>query len=484
MAHTRFPASLRSRLLISHLLVSLVSITLISAFAAQSIIKAAEDDFSHNLEDLAAAAGNVLEYPLQEYRNEQVTAESIRDLLARLLDDHPELDYTVYRVDGTPLVSKEVQLPPRADMHNAPEVIEAMDSDFGKGQRIRNDGHGEQRLYVAARIQSELEILALIRLSSPTEPALMAARRSLALLLFTAVLVAFAVSWFGWWLANNLARPIQRLTQAAEQIASGDLDVRVTPQGPVELHRLAEAFNLMARRLKDHVTQLRDFVANASHELRTPLTVVKLRAEALRDGALEDPQIATRFVADIDNEVDRLVGMVNDLLDLSRMEAGLSPSQRGLFNLALIANEVFETFRIRAARSGVNLELDIEPGLPALLGNEDQIRRLFYNLVDNAIKYTPADGKVEILLRSGQENKTVRILVRDTGPGIPEDHLPHVFERFYRGETTRPRVEQVRGSGLGLAIAKSIVELHGGVIGVNSQVGRGSTFWAELPAVT
>jgi signal transduction histidine kinase len=261
----------------------------------------------------------------------------------------------------------------------------------------------------------------------------------------------------------------------------GDLGVRVRPSGPEELQHLAEAFNSMASRLQTNVNELRAFVANASHELRTPLTVVKLRAEALREGALEDTDIATRFLEEIEIEVDRLVRMVNDLLDLSRMEAGLETGKRTTLNLSSIANEVYETFSIRATRAEVSLELDIEPGLSPVMGNEDQLRRVFYNLVENAIKYTPSGGRVEILLKPGPKVNTVRLLVRDTGPGMTPENLSHVFERFYRAEITQPRPGVVRGSGLGLAIAKSIVENHGGEIGVSSQLGNGTTFWADLP---
>jgi signal transduction histidine kinase len=286
---------------------------------------------------------------------------------------------------------------------------------------------------------------------------------------------------FGWMLARNLASPILVLTKAAEHMELGDLSVRVRPSGPWEMRRLADAFNNMASRLQKNVTELRAFVANASHELRTPLTVVKLRAEALRDGALEEADVAGRFLSEIETEVDRLVAMVNDMLDLSAMEAGMEEKPYTKLNLGTIAKEVHETFSIRATRVGVNLVLDIEPGLPSVMGNEDQLRQVLYNLVENAIKYTPSEGQVELLLRPGLNNKTLRVLVRDNGPGIAPEHLSHVFERFYRAEAPQTRPGTARGSGLGLAIAKSIVEKHGGQIGVNSQMGNGTTFWADIP---
>jgi signal transduction histidine kinase len=307
------------------------------------------------------------------------------------------------------------------------------------------------------------------------------AQRSFVLLLLMAILVASGVSLGGWVLAKTLSRPIQVLTRAAKSMEQGDLSVRVKPSGPEELERLAVAFNSMASRLQSNVTELRAFVANASHELRTPLTVVKLRTEALREGALEEPEIASRFLGDIESEIDRLVRMVNDLLDLSRLEARMTGSQRAEVNLSTVAQGAFNAFHIRAEHTGVDLKLEIEPDLPTVIGNEDQLRRVFYNLIENAIKYTPAGGRVEVLLRRGPNENTVRLLVRDNGPGIAPEHLPHVFERFYRADTTQPRQGAIRGSGLGLAIAKSIVESHSGEIGVSSQLGNGTTFWADLP---
>ncbi len=476
--------SLKSRLVLSHLVVSLVSIILMAAFAARSMSQAAIAEAEHNLQGLAVAVGNTLEVPLQELSTGGVTTKYIQDLLTTILADNPGMTFTIYKNDRTALVDSSGVLPPRATRANAPEVLEALESGLGRGSDIRNDASGEERMYLAVSIQRDVEVVAILRLGMPLEPTLVAARRSLLVLLIAAVAVASGVSLFGWLLANTVAKPIQVMTQAAENMERGNLGVRVKPTGPQEIRKLAEAFNSMASRLQSNVSELRAFVANASHELRTPLTVVKLRTEALREGALQDSEVAERFLSEIETEVDRLVRMVNDLLDLSRMEAGMIPGQRTTLNLGAIAQEVYETFSIRAARAEVQLEFDSAPGLPPIQGNEDQVRRVLVNLVENAIKYTPSGGQVEMLIRPGAKENTVRFLVRDTGPGIAPEHLPHVFERFYRAEGTQARPGVVRGSGLGLAIAKSIVENHGGEIGASSQVGNGSTFWADFPAST
>jgi signal transduction histidine kinase len=474
--------SLNTRLVISHLAVSLVSIVLMAFFAGRSIFQEAIAEAEHNLQALAFAVGNALELPIEELRQGVIDRQAIKEVLTTIFEDSPEITFSVFYTNGAPMIDSSDTLPPTADRFNAPEVIQALETDVGRGMDIRANDQGEETLYVAVLIQREIEVTGILRLGLPLAQTMQDARRSLLILLLTAFLITSGVGLFGWMLASNLARPILVLTQAAEHMERGDLGVRVKPAGPYEMRRLSEAFNSMARRLQSNVNELRAFVANASHELRTPLTVVKLRTEALSDGALEEPEVAERFLSEIETEVDRLVRMVNDLLDLSRMEAGLEGDQRAKLQLGTIANEVYETFKIRAAKADVDLHLDIEPGLASVEGNEDQLRRLLYNLVENAIKFTPRGGRIDLLLRPGPKDNTVRALVRDNGPGIAPEHLPHVFERFYRAEQQSPP-GTVRGSGLGLAIAKSIVESHGGEIGVSSQVDTGTTFWADLPSL-
>lgn len=478
----RLPLSLHSRLVLSHLLVSVLSVFLISLFAANAILTASQAEVKHNLEDLAFAVSNSLEARFEEVENRESDFNIVKMELARLLANHPELQYTLYLPDGTPIADSSGTLPANSNAGGAPDALDALHNETGQSQTVLRNPQGESIYFISNRIQRGDNAYGVLRMGTALNSSMQAASRSLGVLILVAVLVAIAVSLFAWLLANSLAHPIEDLTQAASRMALGDLSARVSPSGTQELHRLAEAFNIMAGRLETHVDELKAFVANASHELRTPLTVVKLHAEALRDGAIDEPEVANQFLSEIESEVDRLVRMVNDLLDLSRMEAGMISTKRSLINLSAIVTDVYETFRIRADRAGIKLELELEPNLPPIKGNEDQLRRVLYNFTENAIKYTPRGGTVQLILQSGQKGKTVRLLVKDTGIGIPEEHLSHIFERFYRAEATRPRAGISKGSGLGLAIAKSTLESHGGTIGVTSQLGQGTTFWAELPA--
>jgi signal transduction histidine kinase len=479
----RFLASIRTRLIFSHVLVSLVSILLISISARSYILNAARNEFENNLKEIAFASRNDTVEALRGYLEGQNELESVSLALEKLLSKHSDIRYTVYLLNGIPIIDSEGDLTNRATVNNLPEVFLAIRDELGQTQRVRRNTQGDEVLSLALLLSGQEQNYGVLRLEADIQPALASAYRSASLLGLASVLITLAVMLFAWLLAENLSRPIQELTQAATQLAGGDLETRVQPSGAQEVQHLGQAFNLMAGRLQNNVNELRSFVANASHELRTPLTIVKLRVEALRGGAKDDPGVAERFLEDIESEVDRLARMVNDLLDLSRMEAGLTVKDRAFLDLGTVASEVYESFTIRAERAGVKTRLVIEPGLPPVEGDEGQLRRVFYNLLDNAIKFSPPEGVVELSVLSGKNRRSIRLMVKDSGPGIAAEHLPHIFERFYRVDATRPRHTTTKGSGLGLAIAKSIVENHGGQIGVSSQPGKGSTFWAELPTI-
>jgi two-component system phosphate regulon sensor histidine kinase PhoR len=220
----------------------------------------------------------------------------------------------------------------------------------------------------------------------------------------------------------------------------------------------------------------RDFVANASHELRTPLTSIRGFVEALEDGALAQPATAARFLAKIRSHTERMAGLVQDLLELSRIEAGERPPQLAPTRPAEIAREVLDAFRDAAARKRIELR---ESGgdAPVVPADPDHVRRILENFVDNAIKYTSEAGRVEVSTAAAEDGGA-EIAVKDDGPGIAPEHLARVFERFYRVDKARSR--EIGGTGLGLAIAKHLAEDMGASLSVRSEPGRGSTFALRL----
>jgi len=223
-------------------------------------------------------------------------------------------------------------------------------------------------------------------------------------------------------------------------------------------------------------TVRRDFISNISHELRTPLASLKSLADTLRDGALEDPPAAQRFLDRMEVEVDALTQMVQELLELSRIESGQVGFEIVPVSVADVVNPPVERLRPQAERADLRFSVDLAPDLPPVLADAERVRQVITNLVHNAIKFTPPGGEVAISATAGEGE--VIISVRDTGVGIPADDLPRIFERFYKAD----RARSGGGTGLGLAIAKHIVLAHGGRIWAESVETRGSTFYVALPS--
>jgi len=220
-----------------------------------------------------------------------------------------------------------------------------------------------------------------------------------------------------------------------------------------------------------------DFISNISHELKTPLTSIKAMVEVLLEGGAEDAKLRRDFLENINQEVDRLSKLVSDLLLLSRLESDREFLNPVLTDFVALVTRTVSRFQPRAMKEGITLTLDIEEEIPPLNVDVNYIDQVISNLIDNAIKYTPSGGKVEVKVEDNE--KTVKVSVKDTGIGIAKEDLPRIFERFYRGEKSRNL--SLGGIGLGLSIVKHIVEAHGGKVGVESEIGKGSTFYFTLP---
>jgi len=222
----------------------------------------------------------------------------------------------------------------------------------------------------------------------------------------------------------------------------------------------------------------RDFVANASHELRTPIAAVRSATETLRWGALEDPVAAIRFLDIIERNAQRLQSLVEDMLELSKLESNEFKLKRERVELERVVPIVLGLFRERAEKKGVRLAAELPAALPAVEGDARALEHVLSNLVDNAVKYCPSGAR--ILVRAAREDGRVRLVVTDTGPGIAPEHLQRIFERFYRVDAGRSR--ELGGTGLGLSIVKHMVEAMRGKVAVESAVGQGSTFTVSLPS--
>lgn len=280
-------------------------------------------------------------------------------------------------------------------------------------------------------------------------------------------------------IARSVSRPLQTMAGAAEAVARGEYGQHVPLEGPDEVRRVAESFNSMASQVKTTQAAQRDFVANVSHDLKTPLTAISGWSQALLDGAAETPDELQHAADTIYNEAARMARLVNELLDLARIESGQLQLTRREVDLSEVVADVYRGQLPRARAKQIELRLDAPLPLP-VFGDPDRLAQVFTNLADNALAYSPPGGEVRLTARAAGD--WVEGVITDTGPGIPEEELPRVFERFYRLEKSRARGENGRGSGLGLAIVYELVTAHGGQVQVSSEVGRGSAFVVRLPA--
>lgn len=391
---------------------------------------------------------------------------------------------TILDPRGNVVADSAAPLGSRPNQGNQPEVRAALS---GLVQRDVRAVGGEMALFVAAPIQQGDRVLGLVQMARPMREITGGFRRFLLQLGSISLLALALATLLGVAISRRMLRPVQQLEQASLRVASGDLSQQAPVETADELGALAVAFNTMVREVREMMAQQRLFVANASHELRTPLTNIKLRSEALLGGASEDPAVAGRYLAEIDREADRLGRLASALLDLSRLEQDRASYASAVqpVDLLPLLHAVADATALRASQAGLTLHVDLPPELPRLTVWPEQIEAVLVNLLDNAIKFTPAGGQVS--LSAVANSQRCLIQVADNGPGIPAEDLPHVFERFYRVDKARSRNDAPpggSGAGLGLAIVKALLEQNGGQISVASQPGQGTVASVALNVVS
>ncbi len=277
-------------------------------------------------------------------------------------------------------------------------------------------------------------------------------------------------------LVRSITRPLQQLTDASRTIAAGDLDTRVSVRSHDEIGQLSAAFNLMAADLARAEKARRNQTADVAHELRTPLTVIQGALEAMLDGVYPTDRENLQAALAQTHTLSRLV---EDLRLLALADAGQLRLHTSPLDLGPFLREMIETHRVRAQERGVGLALEMPSSLPLVGADRDRLAQVMGNLLNNALRYVPEEGHVTV--HAETQGREVIVAVADDGPGVPTEDMPHLFERFWRGDRARRRA--TGGSGLGLTIARSLVEAHGGRLWAESVEGEGSTFAFALPVL-
>jgi len=274
----------------------------------------------------------------------------------------------------------------------------------------------------------------------------------------------------GIYASRRLVRPVLMLSDAADEVAAGHYGVEVPRRAPGEIGHLADRFGEMAERLAEAEAQERNFLMSVSHELRTPLTAIRGHVSALREGVVEDPEIAAHSLEIVEAEARRLERLVGDILDLAKLDAHRFTVMREEVDMEQLVGQAYETFAEQARARAIDYSVDVR-SRPVIVSDGDRVLQIVDNLLSNAFRATPNGGRIQLELV--QENGTVQVAVEDNGPGIPDEQRERLF---------RPFVSRSGGTGLGLAISKELSNALGGRIELQSEVGRGSRFELVLPA--
>ncbi|MFV9511273.1 sensor histidine kinase [Tepidibacillus sp. LV47] len=294
-------------------------------------------------------------------------------------------------------------------------------------------------------------------------------------ILLGTMIAVIVAALFGVVFANKLTKPLESLMIGIRHLAKGDTSYRVMVNTKDEFHQLSKAFNEMSAKLEHNEEVRKQLVADVAHELRTPLSILRGQLESIQEGAI---QPTPEVILQLNDEVLRLTRLVNDLQQLSLAEAGQLVLNKKRVNIKQMIQKIMFHFEWLAEEKEIQLQLIGDEEIMIEV-DPDRFTQVIVNLLGNALRHTPNHGKVSIEIKKEEQPQRVMISLKDSGPGIDEEYLPYIFERFYRTDSSRSRDQG--GTGLGLSIAKGFVEAHGGTITVKSKKGQGTTFIIQLP---
>lgn len=485
--------TIRARLSLNTLIVLALGMALSTALAWQAVsglyINTQRENLLAQAKLLAAALqGEALPENPQPYLQTSNVAPGIH---TRLLTDGGAV------VVGLPLVDADVQMPfaegnatiPTSELIQRPEIDSALK---GIPATALRKVFGSQRvLYAAAPVYAnDGQITGIVYIATPLPATGLPTNIILQLIgaMFIAVILA---SLAGRYLAQQIANPLEGLANAATSIASGNLKVHAPTNSNIkELQGLGQTFNTMTESLRQSDEAKKAFIADVTHELRTPLTVIKGTIETLEDGALDDHEGRGALLTSMQRETDRLIRLVNELLILTRADAGSLQLEFRPLDLVELVNQRCELLTNLATRHSVKIKIinrsddfsrpkATEVATTQVLADPDRLSQVLDNLLDNAIRHSPPNSTITVSIT--EANDRVECSVSDKGTGIPAEHLPFIFERFYRVDKSRNRKDG--GTGLGLAIAHALIHAQGGHISAQSIEGEGTTITFWLPKI-
>ena len=434
---------------------------------------AARGYFYQNVQYVLTSRAQVLTDSFLTYQSERISGfeDMAREFVGNFAEKE-KMELQVVDASGNVLVSSSGFQPAEEKM---PDYSLASSSEDGQGVWRGRNSAGENIMALSIVVKdkngaTEGMLRYLVSLKLIDRQLLI----MLGIMMLFSVIVVFFVVLSSAYFVNSIVYPVTEIGRAARRIALGDYDYRLAKKYDDEIGDLCDTINYMAGEISTAEHMKNEFISSVSHELRTPLTAIKGWGETLRQGGAGDPELMDKGLDVIIGEAERLSGIVEELLDFSRMQGGHLNMKFSRMDLLAELSETVLLFRERAARAGVTLEYLEPENLPPIVGDKDRLKQVFINVIDNAIKYSDQGGRVRI--ETADMGGHIQVVVGDTGVGIAAADLPHIKQKFYKANRSRP------GSGIGLALADEIIRRHKGRLDIDSEEGVGTTVTIMLPA--
>jgi Signal transduction histidine kinase len=456
--------SIRVRLTISYLMLIVFTVLVLESFLIVSV----RLYYYENINQLLLKHGEVSISYYDRYMPEDVKQDSGE--LVKAFSNNTTAQVQI--IDGHGLVVQDTASVARGEMVDTPDIKDALSGYRGKWEG-KNPKTGEPVIAVSYPLMSRGEVTGILRLVSSLVPANMAIKKIVLILIGFGIIVIILAAVLSVLVSGTIIRPVKDLTASAALMAEGRFDTRAHVFHDDEIGKLAGTLNYMAGEVCAHEKMKNDFISSISHELKTPLTSIKGWAVTLRSGSLEDKYEIMDGLNIIENECGRLMHMVEELLDFSRLQSGRITLKMEDISINGLLEFIIKHAEKRAERQNISLLAEDNSGGTIIMGDGDRLKQALINIMDNSFKFTESGGKIK--LSANLQDKNIKVCIEDTGCGIPSDELGRVTEKFYRGSNSRG------GSGIGLAICSEIVKLHGGSLNIISTIGKGTRMEMVIP---
>lgn len=458
--------SIQQRLVGSYLAVILATVCILEVILITSV----NYYYHYNVERALMNQAEISASFFQQYFSEEEVNEQAEKLV-RAFSQHTSAQVQILDAAGQ-IIQDSFGAQSGISFNKYADVQQASGGEAGTWRGVDGDTN-ENIVAVSYPLQSKGKTVGIVRFISSLTGTIEAIRYVSGLIILAGVLVVLIVAILSLFLSRTITSSIRELTKAAEQMAEGNFSVRAKKYYRDELGTLADTMNAMASRISRNEQHKNEFISSVSHEIRTPLTNIKGWTVTLKADAAPDDALVTEGLDIIESETDRLAQLVDELLDFSKLDNGRLELVRSSVHVPELIQQIGVLMAPRAARLGIRLDIHADSNIPMIMADENRMRQVFINLLDNALKFTDTGGT--IVVHAEVSHREVIIRIRDTGCGIVDEELKLVLQKFYKGKNSPT------GSGLGLSICQEIMRLHHGRLAIDSKPGVGTTVRIYLP---